>query len=76
MHSVLVYHSISSLLEPLEADADISPERFERQLQWLARWRRVVPLEETLLAPARRSLVAITFDDGYRDNLTVAQRML
>jgi peptidoglycan/xylan/chitin deacetylase (PgdA/CDA1 family) len=72
MHSVLVYHSISSPIEPMEADADVSPERFERQLQWLSRRRRVVPLDETLQAPARRSLVAITFDDGYRDNLTVA----
>lgn len=76
MHSVLVYHSISSPIEPLEADADVSPERFERQLQWLTRWRRVVPLAETLRSSARRSLVAITFDDGYRDNLTVALPLL
>jgi peptidoglycan/xylan/chitin deacetylase (PgdA/CDA1 family) len=58
------------------ADADISPERFERQLQWLARWRRVVSLEETLRAPARQKLVALTFDDGYQDNLTVALPLL
>lgn len=76
MHSVLVYHTISSPPEPVEADADISPERFERQLQWLSRWRKVVTLEETLRAPARRNLVAITFDDGYRDNLTVALPLL
>lgn len=58
------------------ADADISPERFESQLRWLARWRRVVSLEETLRAAAPRNLVAITFDDGYRDNLTVALPLL
>ena len=58
------------------ADADISPARFERQLRWLSRWRRVVPLDETLLAAPKRSLVAITFDDGYRDNLTVALPLL
>ena len=76
MHSVLVYHSISSPIEPMEADADISPERFEQQLRWLTRWRRIVTLEEILRAPARRNLIAITFDDGYRDNLTVALPLL
>jgi len=75
MHSVLVYHTISAPVEPMLADADISPARFEQQLRWLARWRRVVPLEATL-APARRRLVALTFDDGYRDNLTVALPLL
>src|SRR5882762_5141696 len=76
MHSVLVYHSISSPPEPMEANADISPQRFERQLRWLSRWRRVVPLEETLKAPPRERLAAITFDDGYQDNLTIALPIL
>jgi peptidoglycan/xylan/chitin deacetylase (PgdA/CDA1 family) len=76
MHSVLVYHTISSPPEPLEADADISPQRFERHLRWLSRWRRVVPLDETLRVSPRRGLTAITFDDGYRDNLTVALPLL
>ncbi|HWN09645.1 MAG TPA: polysaccharide deacetylase family protein [Pyrinomonadaceae bacterium] len=75
MSSVLVYHTISSPLEPLIADADVSPEKFERQLQWLARWRRVVTLEDTL-SSSRRKGVALTFDDGYRDNLTVALPLL
>jgi len=76
MHSVLVYHTISSPPDPLPADIDISPERFERQLRWLSRWRRVVPLDETLRVPPKRRLAAITFDDGYRDNLTVALPLL
>lgn len=75
MHSVLVYHTISAPPEPLPGEIDISRERFARQLQWLSRWRRVARLEETL-APDRDRLVAVTFDDGYRDNLTVALPLL
>jgi peptidoglycan/xylan/chitin deacetylase (PgdA/CDA1 family) len=75
MSSVLVYHSISSPPEPMLGEIDISPERFERQLKWLSRWRQVAPLDETLRAQSRR-LVAITFDDGFRDNLTVALPLL
>lgn len=76
MSSVLVYHSISSPLEPMPSGMDISPRRFEQQLRWLSRWRRgrVVPLVDTL--NPRRGSVAITFDDGFRDNLTVALPLL
>jgi len=75
MHSVLVYHTISAPPEPLPGDIDISREKFSRQLQWLSRWRRVARLDETLPGASGR-LVAITFDDGYRDNLTVALPLL
>ncbi|HEY0430730.1 MAG TPA: polysaccharide deacetylase family protein [Pyrinomonadaceae bacterium] len=76
MHSILVYHTISAPAEPMLADADISPARFERQLQWLARWRHVVSLDETISSSPRRRLVALTFDDGFQDNLTVALPLL
>lgn len=76
MHSVLVYHTISSPPEALPGDIDISPERFERQLQWLSRWRRVSRLVETLRATESDRLTAITFDDGFRDNLYVALPLL
>ena len=75
MSSVLVYHTISSPAEPLPGDIDISPEAFARQVDWLARWRSVAPLVQTLYSTRRRQ-VAITFDDGFRDNLTVALPLL
>ena len=76
MHSILVYHTIRAPADRLPGDIDISPERFERQLRWLGRWRRVVTLPETLSAPESDRLTAITFDDGFRDNLTVALPLL
>ncbi|MCU1268094.1 MAG: polysaccharide deacetylase [Acidobacteria bacterium] len=75
MHSILVYHTISEPAVALPGDIDISREKFARQLQWLARRRQVVRLAETLSGTSKR-LTAITFDDGYRDNLTVALPLL
>ena len=76
MNSVLVYHTISAPAEPLPGEIDISPEAFARQLNWLARFRSVVPLVDTLSPNKRRYPVALTFDDGFQDNLTVALPLL
>src|SRR5207253_11404588 len=62
----LVYHTISEPHEASPCDEMISPDRFEQQLRWLSRRRRVVPLVETLNRRESERLVAITFDDGYR----------
>src|SRR5215210_7620599 len=77
MHKAIVYHTISTPEVSLPADIDISPQRFEEHLRWLGKRReRVVPLRDTLSAPKNKNLIAITFDDGYRDNLTIALPLL
>jgi len=60
----------------MPSEIDISPERFEQQLRWLSRRCDVVPLDATLFGRENRRRVAITFDDGFRDNLTVALPLL
>jgi peptidoglycan/xylan/chitin deacetylase (PgdA/CDA1 family) len=75
MSSILVYHTINHADGQNDCPEMISPERFEQQLGWLSSNRRVVPLVDTL-KPGQRGAVAITFDDGYRDNLTIALPLL
>jgi peptidoglycan/xylan/chitin deacetylase (PgdA/CDA1 family) len=76
---VLLYHRVAS------AAADpwnlcVAPARFESQIRALREYCDIVPLVELRdrLRPGRRSrpVVAITFDDGYLDNLVVARPIL
>lgn len=77
MHKAIVYHTISAPEKSLPSNIDISPEKFEAHLKWLAARRgRVVPLRQCLTVAERKKLIAITFDDGFRDNLTVALPLL
>lgn len=76
MHSVLVYHTIRNADDCEPCDELISPQRFAQQLRWLARTRTVAPLKQTLTTDEKERLVAITFDDGFRDNLTIALPIL
>ncbi len=76
---ILAYHAV----HPLRLDSiSVTPERFDAQLRWLAqRGYRGVSLAEYLRqADAQPGqigrLVALTFDDGYVDNLTYALPLL
>jgi peptidoglycan/xylan/chitin deacetylase (PgdA/CDA1 family) len=81
--TILMYHSVSdgAAAEWIAPRNRMEPRLFERQMRFLARRRRVVSLDE-LVDRLERGLsigpkaVALTFDDGYRDNLEVAAPIL
>lgn len=57
--------------------AGLDAQCFEAQLRWVQKYARIIALDELLQNYARgrrptRTSVLLTFDDGYRDNYTVA----
>ncbi len=76
---VLMYHRISD--QPDYLGLSVPAVKFDRQLELLRRRTRVMPLRE-LVERLRRpealheDIAAITFDDGYRDNLMAALPIL
>jgi len=77
---VLAYHNVEGTWRwPMKAGNGVAA--LTRQLRFLRRTTTVVPLEESLRAladgrPLPPRAVALTFDDGYRDNLTLAAPVL
>jgi peptidoglycan/xylan/chitin deacetylase (PgdA/CDA1 family) len=70
---ILAYHSIGTNGRPFT----VSPEAFERQMQWLkGSGCNIISLDELTRYRAAGQIppgtVAITFDDGYEDNCTNA----
>ena len=77
--TILIYHQVMPVpdsLRPGEADA----ETFDRQMAFLARHFSVLPLVDAVAAlrggTLPRRACCVTFDDGYTDNLTVAEPIL
>ena len=77
--SILIFHRVLPRSDPLQPDIP-DAQRFEQVLRWVARWFQVLPLDEAVGRLAARSLparaAAISFDDGYADNATVALPVL
>lgn len=80
---ILMYHSVAAddAAKFIDPPNRLSPRMFERQMEFLSRYRQVVPLSQVVeqivfgSAPPAGT-VCITFDDGYLDNLTVAAPIL
>jgi peptidoglycan/xylan/chitin deacetylase (PgdA/CDA1 family) len=76
---ILLYHRIDDPM--LDANANcITRAHFAEQMEMLARSRRAVPLDHLAARivgrKSVRGLVALTFDDGYADNVTSAVPIL
>jgi peptidoglycan/xylan/chitin deacetylase (PgdA/CDA1 family) len=78
-----MYHSVApdGAARYIEPANRVDPRTFERQMAFLAAERRVIALSALVEEIARgdspaAGTVCITFDDGYRDTLTVAAPIL
>ena len=73
---VLMYHRIVSIdVDPW--DLCVSPERFDEQLEYISRNMTPSTLSEVQQnLPCDRPRIAVTFDDGYADNLYNALPLL
>lgn len=77
--SILLYHRIAN--GPIDVwNLSVSVKNFEEQLHWLKLNCNVISLEEIVFDWKRKKLkpnsVAISFDDGYLDNYTLAIPLL
>jgi len=66
---ILTYHSVGRRLHEM----NVTPEAFREQMAWLAENSTPIPLSA---AATGQPGVAVTFDDGYLDNLTEAALIL
>jgi len=79
---LVVYHSINKYREErIRVPNIVTPTTFEYQIQSFASTARIISLQEYLDhvkegKPLQENSIVLTFDDGYKDNLTIAAPIL
>lgn len=77
--SIFIFHRVLPVPDPMVNDVP-DAKAFDEICQWLAAWFNVLPLDRAAALLAQGVLperaAAITFDDGYQDNCTVAAPIL
>lgn len=77
--TILIFHRVRESRDALFPD-EMHASAFRDRMRWIREWFNVLPLDQAVAALAARSLperaLAITFDDGYADNFTVALPIL
>lgn len=82
IYRILLYHSIGKKDPADKLNIRISAEAFDKQMEYLAKENyKIFPLKDILemvnnKASLPENSIAITFDDGYRDNLYFAVPIL
>lgn len=76
---ILMYHRVARVRHDPWGIA-VDPEHFEEQIDYVQRHRTAMSMDDLVQHLSRKTLpadaVAITFDDGYRDNLVNAKPVL